>query len=157
MAKKIKILSFGKKKSDSFNGDIERFAKMSKTWVNIEYVQLKPIDGSSIGIDVALEKEGEILRKKWGRDDYIISLGEEGKLFTSEKLAKKIEVPIRNGKDIVINIGSAYGLSDSVKQASHLLLSLSPLTFTYRLCKLVLAEQLYRTLTIINNHPYHKE
>ncbi|MBL8193165.1 MAG: 23S rRNA (pseudouridine(1915)-N(3))-methyltransferase RlmH, partial [Blastocatellia bacterium] len=59
-------------------------------------------------------------------------------------------------KELAFIIGGHFGLSDEVKQKSDLIMSLSSLTFTHDMARLILVEQLYRAYTIINNHPYQK-
>ena len=87
-------------------------------------------------------------------NNFIISLTEEGKQFTSIELTSLL----LNFKDKKINflIGDADGISSEIKHKSDLLLSLSPLTFPHELARLILIEQIYRAISISNNSPYHR-
>lgn len=157
MSIKVKILSFGRSKKDLYSDEIERLIKMCRSWGQVECKVLKPYDSGNMSVESALRKEAELLKKYWSSNSFVVSLGEEGKLMNSYKFADVLSEQSMAGKEIVFNIGSAYGLSDEVKRSSHLLLSLSKMTMPYKLCRLVFVEQVYRALAIINNHPYHKE
>ncbi len=157
MSIKIKVISFGRSKRDMFTEEIERFIKMSRPWAKVEFITLKPVEAGNESVETALNKEAILLEKHWAANSRVVSLSEEGKMLSSEKFARFISEAERDGREIVFNIGSAYGLSPEVKKKSDSLLSLSSMTFPYKLCKLIFAEQIYRALAISNNHPYHKE
>lgn len=157
MSLKVKVLSFGRSKQDIFSSEVDRFVKMCRSWAKVEFIVLKPVDAGNESVESALRKEAALLQKHWSNNAAIISLGEEGKMMNSSSFAKYITNVENSGREIIFNIGSAYGLSDEVKAKSNLILSLSPMTFPYKLCRLIFAEQIYRALAISNNHPYHKE
>ena len=87
-------------------------------------------------------------------NNIIICLTEEGKSFSSIEL-NSLLLNFKN-KKINFLIGNADGIPSDVKDKSHLLLSLSPLTFTHELARLILIEQIYRAISISNNSPYHR-
>ena len=87
-------------------------------------------------------------------NNIIISLTEEGKSFNSIELTALL-LNFKN-KKIKFLIGDADGIPSDIKDKSHLLLSLSPLTFPHELARLILLEQLYRAISISNNSPYHR-
>ena len=87
-------------------------------------------------------------------NEIIISLTEEGKSYSSIELTS-ILLNFKN-KKINFFIGDADGISSEIKDKSHLLLSLSPLTFPHELARLILLEQIYRAISISNNSPYHR-
>tara|TARA_B100000212_G_C27100186_1_gene416057 strand:+ start:128 stop:550 length:423 start_codon:yes stop_codon:yes gene_type:complete len=84
----------------------------------------------------------------------IISLSEEGKIYTSYDFASLL-LNFKN-KRIVFLIGDTDGLSSDIKLNSNLILSLSPLTFPHELARLILIEQIYRAVSITQNSPYHR-
>lgn len=97
--------------------------------------------------------EGELLLKAIPQNSFIIALEEKGKEFDSISFARyleKIEQPI------CFIIGGAGGLSNEVRNRADLILSLGLLTMPHMLARVVLVEQIYRTHTILSNHPYHK-
>ena len=88
-------------------------------------------------------------------NNIIICLTEEGESFSSIQLTSLL-LNFKN-KKINFLIGDADGIPPDIKEKSHLLLSLSPLTFPHELARLILLEQIYRAISISNNSPYHRE
>ncbi|MDA7810674.1 23S rRNA (pseudouridine(1915)-N(3))-methyltransferase RlmH, partial [Flavobacteriaceae bacterium] len=85
-------------------------------------------------------------------------LDEKGKSYNSIDFSKFIENKIVNSsKNIIFIIGGAYGFSEKIYSRSNSIISLSKMTFSHQIIRLFMVEQLYRALTIINNHPYHNE
>ena len=154
----IKIFSFGKLDNSSYGSEIERYFRMMKPWCNLENYTLKSKNISSVDQkEQQLFLEGEMLRKKWPDRSFICSMAEEGKLMTTLEFATWLEKTSHTHGSVSFNFGSAYGLSESVKKDSDMLLSLSPMTMPFKLSRLVFAEQLYRALALMNHHPYHKD
>ncbi|MDC3118993.1 23S rRNA (pseudouridine(1915)-N(3))-methyltransferase RlmH [Prochlorococcus sp. AH-716-K03] len=87
-------------------------------------------------------------------NNIIICLSEEGKSFSSIELTSLL-LNFKN-KKIHFLIGDTDGIPPDIKKKSHLLLSLSPLTFPHELSRLILLEQIYRAISISNNSPYHR-
>ncbi len=87
-------------------------------------------------------------------NNIIICLAEEGKSFSSIELTSLL-LKFKN-KKIDFLIGGTDGIPHYIKEKSHLLLSLSPLTFPHELARLILLEQIYRAISISNNSPYHR-
>ena len=87
-------------------------------------------------------------------NNIIICLSEEGKSFNSIEFTSFL-LNLKN-KKINFLIGDADGIPSDIKDKSHLLLSLSPLTFPHELARLILLEQIYRAISISNNSPYHR-
>ncbi|NEQ46468.1 MAG: 23S rRNA (pseudouridine(1915)-N(3))-methyltransferase RlmH [Leptolyngbya sp. SIOISBB] len=139
---KIKLLAVGKVKKGWIREGIEVYRQRLP---ELEIVELK---------DTTPTKEGEhILSLQKGRDR-LIALSEEGKCHSSIQLAKMISQA--ESGSLVFAIGSAEGLSQSVKRSAERLLSLSPMTFPHELARLLLLEQLYRAKTILQGSNYHK-
>ena len=86
----------------------------------------------------------------------LISLDESGSNYNSINFSKKMQFWIEEYSNIYFIIGGPDGLSDEVKDKSGSILSLSKLTFPHQLAKVILIEQLYRSISIMNNHPYHR-
>jgi len=154
---KVKVISFGKASGETFSDEIARLYKMCRPWATVDIVCLKSADTGNGSVDVVLFKEAQLIKNCIPKGARVVALGEEGKLMTSYSFADYLQKVSIESKELVFVIGSAYGLSNELKQGADFILSLSPLTFPYKLCKLVFAEQLYRGLSICNNHPYHKE
>ncbi len=86
-----------------------------------------------------------------------VVLDERGKSFSTRQLADSIARWREAGRDVAFVIGGADGTSGALKQEAGMLWSLSPLTLPHALVRVVLAEQLYRAMSILNRHPYHRE
>jgi 23S rRNA (pseudouridine1915-N3)-methyltransferase len=93
---------------------------------------------------------------RWPKGAYPVALSEEGIMFDSSSMARWIQKRAEAATPLIFNIGGAYGLTSSLKKKCRETVSLSPLTFPYRLCLIILLEQLYRSWTILRGHPYHK-
>jgi len=105
----------------------------------------------------ALEKEGARILAALAGDCIRVALDERGTLIDTMELARRIARWRNAGRDVAFIIGGADGLAASVKKSADLVWSLSPLTLPHGLARVVLAEQLYRAVSILQNHPYHRE
>ncbi len=85
-----------------------------------------------------------------------VALDVTGKAWSTEQLASQMEAWMMSGRDVSLFVGGPEGLSDACRKQMDQSWSLSPLTFPHPLVRVVVAEQLYRALSIINNHPYHR-
>ena len=138
-----------------------------------EYTKRMPREASLEIIDIKPEKraagnsteniqliEAKRILDAAGRD-YLVALDERGNQPTTLELAEKFKSWLAGnatqGRDIVFVIGGADGLHATIKQKADWLWSLSKLTMPHALVRVMLAEQLYRALTVIQNHPYHRE
>ena len=128
-------------------------------WQVIELPESRlPNDPSPKEIEQALEKEADAILKKLVPQAFPIALCVEGKLQSSEELAALMQaIPQREGKsEILFIIGSSFGLSERVKRACSLRLSVSKMTFPHQMMRVILAEQCYRAHKINANESYHK-
>ena len=92
------------------------------------------------------------------KKDQMFILDEKGKSYNSIDFSKFIENRMVNSsKNIIFIIGGAYGFSENIYSRSNSIISLSKMTFSHQIIRLFMVEQLYRALTIINNHPYHNQ
>lgn len=158
---KITVISVGKLKEKYLKAGIEEYSKRLSRYCNLELIEVAdekcPETLSDSERDMIRNREGMKISAKIKDSTYLISLEIEGKEFTSEKMASKIEEVTTGGHShITFLIGGSLGLSDSLKKKSNLSLSFSRLTFPHQLMKLILLEQIYRSFRIIRNEPYHK-
>ena len=104
------------------------------------------------------KSESNHILKNIKNNDLVILLDEKGKEFSTKDFSKFISDKIMNRtKNIVFIIGGAYGFSSEFKKKFKLKIALSKLTFSHDMARLFFSEQLYRSLTIINNIPYHNQ
>ena len=111
--------------------------------------------GSSAATRV-LEKEALRIEAALQKDVIKIVLDETGKAVTTQQLAQRLARWRDDARDVAFVIGGADGTAARLKSGADWLWSLSPLTLPHGLVRVILAEQLYRAVSILNNHPYHR-
>lgn len=154
----LRILHIGKTSSSNVQQLVDEFSKRSGRFEKLEVQALKAKVSSSMSPDVIKSKEGEVLLKSISKVDRVILLDENGKGMDSRSFAQWLEREKEVfSSPIVFIIGGAYGFSEEMGARADHLISLSKMTFNHELALLVLSEQLYRALTIINGHPYHND
>ncbi len=154
---KLVFLMVGKTNEKYFNDAILEYEKRIKRFIPFEIITIPDSKGIK-SADVLKETEGELILKQVKSDDFLILLDEKGKSFSSIKFASYVEKLLsRSDKRIIFAIGGAYGFSKGVYERADDKISLSEMTFSHQLVRVVFTEQLYRAFTIINNLPYHHE
>ena len=144
----ITILTIGKLKEKFLTDGVAEYVKRIRPFSKIEIREIPECR--------TVDEEGRKLLSQIPRDSKICVLDVSGTLTSSENLAKKISDWNLNGfSDITFIIGGAFGLSDEVRQAADFRLSLSPMTFTHQMTRLILVEQIYRAYKINRGEPYH--
>lgn len=134
----------------------EEYAKRMPREAIIQLVEIRP-DKRAAGKSGEQVREAEAVRiLETAGKDYLIALDEHGQQVTTLKLAEKFKIWLSGGRDISLVIGGADGLHPSVMQKADWTWSLSPLTLPHGAVRVVLAEQLYRAWSLLNNHPYHR-
>ena len=119
--------------------------------------EVRPALHSGTSADRARQTEAERILAAVPSGGVKVALDERGKAISTAQLASKIEGWMTQGRDVCFLIGGADGLDDMVKREADLVLSLSNMTLPHALVRVVLAEQLYRAMSIIRNHPYHRQ
>lgn len=150
-----KIVCVGKIKEDFITKGINEYTKRISGFTKLEIIEVKEVNTSNISNNIL--EEGNNILKKINKDDYVITLEIEGKSIDSVELSKQLEsLRTYGNSSIVFIIGGSNGLSEDVKKRSNYKLSFSKFTFPHQLMRLILVEQIYRSLTIENNKEYHK-
>ena len=141
----IKVLVVGRLKDRAIQARCAEFAKWLGPYAKLEVQELP---------DSNVAKEGQAILKALERDRgaALVALSEEGKEFTSVKFA---EVLGKFDRKVVFVIGGPYGLAPEIRAKADLLWSLSRLTFTHELARLLLFEQLFRAVNILHGGSYH--
>jgi 23S rRNA (pseudouridine1915-N3)-methyltransferase len=154
---KIQFWSIGKNHESYVKEGIEDFTKRIAKYFPVAWNIIPVPKNAGMMSEMDLKrKEGEIIIDWLKKDDYLVALDEHGKEMASDKLADFLQSRANESlKTIVFVIGGAFGLDDAVLQKANYKLSLSKLTFPHQLCRLILAEQVYRACTIIRNEKYH--
>jgi len=102
--------------------------------------------------------EGSAILKRINPADYVVLLDENGKALSSRKFASFIQkAMLRSEKHVVFIVGGAYGFSGEVQARANFQLSLSVMTFSHQIIRVLFLEQLYRAFTILRGEPYHHD
>lgn len=157
----ISIVTVGKLKEKYLKAGIAEYAKRLGAYAKITEVEVAdekaPEQLSEADMEIVKKKEGERILAKISQDAYVIALAIDGKMKTSEQLAKDMESLMTYGRSkIVFVIGGSLGLHDEVLKRADEKLSFSKMTFPHQLMKLILLEQVYRAFRIMKGEPYHK-
>jgi len=142
---KIKILLVGKIRNEFIRVGVQEYRKRLLPFFNIDIEYLQNF--SDLPKEIALSKEGEIIKKIIKDKKYIVSLDFAYKLLDLDKISQNNE--------IIFIIGGIYGIQEDIKKSSNFILSLSKMTFTHEFALLILLEQIYRGIKILRNEPYH--
>lgn len=153
---KISLIWIDKTKDKYLLELIDDYLYRLSKYVKYNILELSSVRGQTDRNNVLIAETKQILNAL-NKESYKIILDDKGQSFTSINFARFIEKhQTLSTKELAFIIGGHFGLSDEVKQKSDLIMSLSSLTFTHDMARLILVEQLYRAYTIINNHPYQK-
>ena len=156
---KIKILTIAKTEEKYLKEGIELYIKKICHYFPFEYEELPALKQTkNISIAEQKKREGEMLLKKIAATDTVILLDENGKQYSSVEFSDFLQQKMQqNAKQIVFVIGGAYGFSQEVYLRKNQSLSLSAMTFSHQIVRLIFLEQLYRGASIWKNEPYHHE
>lgn len=150
----IDVICVGKIKDKNLSKLIDDYILRLSKYAKVNIIELK--DESYDNINQTIEVEGEKILAKIDERSFVIGLDIKANQITSEELACKINQISLNYPKICFIIGGSWGLSDKVKNRCDLALSFSKLTFPHQLFRLMLIEQIYRAMSILNHSPYHK-
>lgn len=149
---RIALASYGKASSSWAREEFAVFATRLQALCEFEVVEFKESKRSDT--ESRHREEAEWFEKRFPTPQWRrILLSEEGKLFHTVQFADWLEP--RLSQPTVFLIGSAYGISPALKKSADLLWSLSPLTFPHEHARIILVEQIYRSLQVMRGHPYH--
>ena len=158
----VTVLCVGKLKEKFYIDASEEYLKRLSRYCKLNLIELKEErlseNPSQAQIDAALAKEADVIRSKLPANSSMIAMCIEGKLRSSEEMAKLISSWSTNGsgKHLVFLIGSSFGLHPSIKKEAWVQLSMSPMTFPHHLARVMLLEQIYRSFQIMEGTKYHK-
>ena len=149
----------GKTSEKYLEQGMSQFQKRLNHYTRFEYVELPEIKGGGkLSPERLKEAEGEQLLQVMQPGDFLVLLDERGATYTSRKFAQQFQKWMNAGpKRILFAVGGAFGFSPAVYAAAQQQLSMSSMTTSHQLIRLVFLEQLYRAYTILNNEPYHND
>ncbi len=155
----IKLLLTGKTDKIFVKDGEELYAGRISRYISF---QLKTLPGlkktGKMPVESVKEKEGDLALREINENDFVILLDEKGKQLSSVQFSEFISKKMNEGvKNMVFIIGGAYGFHGKVRQRAQLTLSLSKMTFSHQIVRIIFLEQLYRAFTIMKGEPYHHE
>lgn len=156
---KITLLAIGKTNNEELIRLYEDYRKRLTHYISFETLIIPELKNTkNISISEQKEKEGDLLLKQIENQDEVVLLDEKGKEFTSVGFAAYLEKKsLSSIKRMIFVIGGPYGFSEKVYQRANSKISLSKMTFSHQMIRVIFIEQLYRAMTIQKGEPYHHE
>ncbi len=152
------LLTVGKTDKSWVREGLEIYTSRLKHYVTFSLTEIPELkNAASLSREQIKGKEGELILKAVRPSDEVVLLDERGAEYSSLEWAKNVQGMLSSGRDVVFVIGGAYGFSEAVYQRANSKISLSRMTFSHQMVRVIFAEQLYRAFTIIKGEPYHHE
>jgi 23S rRNA (pseudouridine1915-N3)-methyltransferase len=156
---KLVLLLTGKTDQAWIRDGVAEYGKRILKYARFEIVTLPDVrNPGNRSADRAMSKEAEKMLSFFRNDDHVVLLDEHGRSFSTMEMAGWLRSTVALPKKrIVFVVGGPWGFDPSVKARADQLISLSKLTFSHQMVRLLFAEQLYRVLSVIAGDPYHHE
>lgn len=154
---KLKVIAVGHKMPDWITAGCNEYIKRMPRELTIEIIEIKPDKRSSDKKNPAVQEAEAKRILKVANKDFLVACDENGEEKTTLQLASKLKSWQEMGRDVSIAIGGADGLDPALIKQADWCWSLSKLTLPHAFVRILLAEQLYRAHSVIQNHPYHRE
>ncbi len=154
---KLTILAVGHRQPDWVNEGCAEYLKRMPRELPMSVTELKPEPRGSKTREQLLAAEKGRIDEALPASSRLVILDERGDDLTTLKLAKRLEHWMQDGRDVALLIGGADGIDERLKARADDKVRLSSLTLPHGMARLLLCEQLYRAVSVIKNHPYHRE
>ena len=156
---KVCLVMVGKTVNRHFVDLMDDYVARVKHYIGFEVVTVPELKNTkSLSADQQRQQEGELILRQLQAGDWVVLLDEHGKEFRSVEFSKYMEQKMLSvGKRMVFVIGGPYGFSPAIYAKANERISLSKMTFSHQMVRLIFVEQLYRAMTIIKGEPYHHE
>lgn len=152
----IHLIAVGNKMPNWVQQGYNEYAKRLPRECELVLREIPPDKRRSGDISRITKEEGERMLTALPPRAHVVTLDIPGKPWTTEDLAKSLERWLANGQPVALMVGGPEGLSQDVRDKAQESWSLSPLTFPHPLVRVIVAEQIYRAWSLLNNHPYHR-
>ncbi len=153
---KINLYVIGSIKEKYMVDEINEYLKRLSKYAKINIIEFKESKIQGKDQNTILNEEGDQILKKIEDDEYLFLLDLHGKIISSEEFASQMKSLIDLGKGkISFAIGGTLGVSDDLRKRANFLISLSKMTFTHQMTRVIILEQIYRAFKINNNEQYH--
>lgn len=153
---RLVVVAAGTRLPDWVNAGFEEYAGRLTRDYRLELKEIALGQRAAGATAQAIAKEGEKMLAALPQGAYLVAMQVGGRNLSSEQLAQFLQARARDGRDVVFCIGGPEGLAPEVDARADFKWSLSGLTLPHALARVVLAEALYRAVTIIKGHPYHR-
>lgn len=156
---KLKFICIGKTGKDFLISGENEYLKRLQHYISIERIEIPDIkNAKKLSIDQIKEQEGKEILSKVSVGEQLILLDEKGKSYSSKEFSDFLQNKFnQGGKYLVFVVGGAYGFSDAVYKHSDSKISLSRMTFSHQMIRMIFFEQVYRAMTILKGEPYHHQ
>jgi 23S rRNA (pseudouridine1915-N3)-methyltransferase len=154
---RIALLAVGQRMPEWVRSGFAEYQKRLHARLPITLVEIEPGKRGNAGAEKAMEEEARRLLGAVRREDHLVLLDERGKQRTSLELSRWLGERMQAGQDLAFVIGGADGVNSEVEKRANERWSLSNLTLPHALVRVVFIEQLYRAVTLLDGHPYHRE
>ena len=152
------LLQVGKTVNKHFIAGISDYAERISHYMPFDIITIPELRNTkNLTEEQQKAAEGDLILRQLQPSDHVVLLDEHGLELRSVELARWLEQKQQTARRLVFVIGGPYGFSPAVYQRANEQLSLSRLTFSHQMVRLVFTEQLYRACTIIKGEPYHHE
>ena len=154
----ITVLAVGNKMPGWVDEAVQEYAKRFGRDVQYTLKEIKPEKrGAGVNAVQGMAAEEKRILEALPDNAFLVVLDERGKAPTSVERAQYMQRWQQDGEHVCFVIGGADGMTDALKQKARLMLRLSSLTLPHGMVRVLLTEQLYRAVSILQNHPYHRE
>lgn len=154
---KCRLLAAGTRLPSWINEGFSEYQKRLRTPLSLELHEIG-VASRHAGEDArkAIEREGADMLALLGKNDYVVALEITGKPMSTEQLSLWLKERLREGRPLALLVGGPDGLSQGCRRRADFAWSLSPLTLPHALVRVMLAEQIYRAMSLLAGHPYHR-
>ena len=156
---KVTLILVGKTVNRHFVDLVDDYASRLKHYINCDIFTIPELKNTkNLSVEQQKQQEGELILKQLQAGDHVVLLDEHGKELRSVEFSSYMEQKMQTvSKRLVFVIGGPYGFSPDVYERANGKLSLSKMTFSHQMVRLIFVEQLYRAMTIMRGEPYHHE
>ena len=156
---KIAFMVVGKTTDTDLQKLQDQYCQRLKHYVNFENIVIPELKNTkSLSIEQQKDKEGELILKAIDPSDDVVLLDDKGKQYSSMGFSEFIQRKMKaSTRRLVFGVGGPYGFSSAVYDRANAKLSLSLMTFSHQMIRLLFVEQVYRAFTILKGEPYHHE
>ena len=155
---KLLLLLTGKTTNAQLQTLIDDYVKRLTHYVPFSIQVLPDLkNAKTLSMEQVKEQEGQLILKALSPNQEVVLLDEHGRELRSVEFADYVQRKLSSGRDVVFVVGGPYGFSKAVYDRADGQLSISKMTFSHQMIRLLFTEQLYRAMTILHHEPYHHE